>query len=295
MDKKLEDLKKKYMETPIPKELDEVVQSAIKRNEKKSRRPIPKSLIGLAAAMVILLVSINTSPAFAKSLAKIPVVGPVIEVLTIQEIHVKDDNYNADIRVPEVNNFENKGLEKSLNQKYLKENKQLYETFKKKMEELEAKGGGHLSIDSNYKVITDNAQIFTIKRSVVKTEASSYTTVKYDTIDKQKQIMLTLPILFKNDDYIEAISEAVKDQMRVKMKKDPNQIYWVSGAGVEDLNLVNEFEHITADQSFYINEDYKLVIVFDEYEVAPGYMGTSEFVIPTKKIEKELVGDDYIK
>nr|MCX3330750.1 DUF3298 domain-containing protein [Bacillus pacificus] len=34
---------------------------------------------------------------------------------------------------------------------------------------------------------------------------------------------------------------------------------------------------------------------FDEYEVAPGYMGVTEFKIPTKVISKLLVGDRYIQ
>lgn len=292
MDKKLEKLKKEYKNTPIPKELDGLVHEAIKR---KSKKPFfPKWAIGLTAAVVIFLVSINTSPAFAASLSKIPVVGSIIEVLTIKEFHVHDDNYNADIEVPKVNNFENKELENSLNQKYFGENQQLFEEFSKRMDELEENGGGHLGVDSSYEVMTDDDQILSIKRSVVKTEASSYTTVKYDTIDKQKQIMLTLSILFKDDKYIETISENVKDQMRDQMKKDPDKIYWVSDAGVENLDLVDQFDQIPAGQNFYINEDRKLVISFDDYEVAPGYMGAVEFVIPTEKIKKGLVGNKYI-
>ncbi|OOP68741.1 anti-sigma factor, partial [Heyndrickxia oleronia] len=51
----------------------------------------------------------------------------------------------------------------------------------------------------------------------------------------------------------------------------------------------------SANQVFYINKDHKLVITCYEYEVAPGYMGTVEFIIPTKVISNELVGHDYIK
>ena len=32
-------------------------------------------------------------------------------------------------------------------------------------------------------------------------------------------------------------------------------------------------------QNFYINSEGKVVIVFEKYEIAPGYMGTQEFVI----------------
>ena len=42
---------------------------------------------------------------------------------------------------------------------------------------------------------------------------------------------------------------------------------------------------IDADQNFYFNEQGELVLAFDEYEVAPGYMGNVEFVIPEKIVE----------
>lgn len=45
-------------------------------------------------------------------------------------------------------------------------------------------------------------------------------------------------------------------------------------------DYVDEFNLITGDESFYFNENGEIVIVFDEYEVAPGYMGAVEFTIP---------------
>ena len=41
-------------------------------------------------------------------------------------------------------------------------------------------------------------------------------------------------------------------------------------------------------QVFYINSDGKLVIAFDEAEVAPASMGCPEFVIPTEVIQDML-------
>ncbi len=59
---------------------------------------------------------------------------------------------------------------------------------------------------------------------------------------------------------------------------------------------VNE-DRFNADinQNFYINKEGKFVISFDEYEVAPGYMGVQEFIIPTEIISNILVSDEYIK
>lgn len=83
-------------------------------------------------------------------------------------------------------------------------------------------------------------------------------------------------MLFKNDKYIEVISKNIKDQMRSQMKKDSNKVYFID---ISD-NEMDSFNKIDKNQDFYINDKNQLVISFDEYEVAPGYMGAVEFVIP---------------
>ena len=55
------------------------------------------------------------------------------------------------------------------------------------------------------------------------------------------------------------------------------------------------FVKIDPEQTFYINADSQLVIVFDEYAVAPGCMGIVEFAIPTDIIRDMLVGNTYIR
>ena len=37
-------------------------------------------------------------------------------------------------------------------------------------------------------------------------------------------------------------------------------------------------------QDFYINENKKVTVVFQKYEIAPGYMGTQEFEIENETI-----------
>ena len=40
------------------------------------------------------------------------------------------------------------------------------------------------------------------------------------------------------------------------------------------------FESIDEDQTFYLNQAGNAVVVFEKYEIAPGYMGMQEFEIP---------------
>jgi hypothetical protein len=295
----LEQLKKEYINIPIPKELDNIVNAAIKNSRaasSKGKNSFKRAAIiaaSTAAAIGILTVGINTSPAFALALSKVPVVGSLVKVLTFKEYTVNEDKYKADIKVPQIQGLENKALENSLNEKYLKENQQLYESFIGDMEAMKEKGGGHLGVNSGYVVKTDTDKILSVGRYVVNTVGSSSTTFKYDTIDKKKEILITLPILFKDDSYVNVISENIIAQMKEQMKKGENKTYWI--ADNPKIGKLKPFEKISREQNFYINPEGKLVISFNKYEVAAGYMGTPEFVIPTEVISNILVGGEYIK
>lgn len=297
-DKNLEQLKKEYLEIPIPRELDFVVKKALKESGKKMNKKnnrfkgLKVAVASLVASLALFFIGVNTSPVFAQTMLKVPIVGSLVEVITFREYTFDEDTFNANIKVPAISGLENKKLENSLNEKYLQENEKLYEEFIADIEDLKQNGGGHLGVDSGYIVKTDTDKILSIGRYVVNIVASSSTTIKYDTIDKEKEVLLTLPSLFKDDSYIDVISENIKSQMLEQNQADENKIYWVKG--IEEELSFETFEKIGAEQNFYINPDGKLVISFDKYEVAPGYMGVVEFVIPTEVIANLLVGNDYI-
>lgn len=298
-DKNLQQLKKNYMDVPIPVELDFIVKKSLEdngvkiTNSKANFKGIKIAAASIVAATALFTVGVNSSPVFAASLSNVPVVGIIVKILTFREYTVNEDSYNADIKVPSIQGLENKDLENNLNDKYLTENKKLYEDFMADMEDMKSNGDGHLGVSSGYVVKTDNDRLLSIGRYVVNTVGSSSTTMKYDTIDKQSEILITLPSLFKNDSYVNIISENIKKQMIEQNKADENKFYWVEGIE-KDMNM-ELFEKISKDQNFYINSEGKLVISFDKYEVAPGYMGVVEFVIPTEILSDSLVSNDYIK
>ncbi len=294
-DKKLQELKDEYMSIPIPDELELVVKRSLQDGGRLAMKRNNWGKIGGVAVAVVLLftLTLNLSPSVAHALADVPVIKSIVNVLTFREYRINEATYDADIKVPGVKGLENKELQDSLNNKYLEENKKLYQDFVRDMDDMKANGGGCLGVNSGYEIKTDNDQILSIARWEVTTMASSSTTMKYDTIDKQKEILITLPSLFKDESYIKVISENIKEQMRKQMKADPNKIFWVTGVGEEPG--FETFEQIDREQNFYINDNGKLVISFDKYEAAPGYMGVVEFVIPTEVISKNLVSNEYIK
>jgi hypothetical protein len=293
MNNKMEALKKEYHEIPIPSQLDFVVRKALKQKPKK--RMMTKVSVGLAAAAAIFIGGLNTSPAFAQTMADVPGLKNVVKVLTFREFKVDEGTYHADIKAPAITNLDNKELQSTLNQKYLKESKELYQQFQTDMKNLKESGGGHLGVNSGYEVKTDNDQLLSIGRYTVNTVGSSSTTFHYDTIDKKNKLLITLPSLFKSDAYVDLISNEIKKQMIAQMDKDPSLTYWVKNPNKKDDNPLDTFEKIKPDQNFYINKNNKLVIVFDKYDVAPGAMGIVEFVIPTDVLKDVLVSNEYLK
>lgn len=289
--KHINKLKKEYKDVEIPSELDEVVRASIQRAKKanKKRSPIKHWFLGVAAAAALFIGSINVNPTFANSLVSIPVLGSIIEVFTIQMTTMEKETYQANLKTPAIVGLENEGLQNALNEKYIEENKELYKQFKEEIARMEEAGTGHLGVDAGYQVKAETEQLVSIERYEVSIAGSSYTTMQYDTIDKQNNILLTLPSLFKDDSYVGIINTYIKQEMKQQMEDDENIAY----IAVEGAEL--EFRSIQDDQDFYITTDHKLVISFDQYEVAPGYMGVVAFEIPSDILRDVLVSDTYIR
>lgn len=296
--KKLEEQIIEYMEQiEIPDELDRCVQQGIEigrlyQERKKKMRKWMKGLTTSAAVMGIGFVgTANLSPTFAQTMSDIPVLKSLVKVVTFGQYEYKQDNYEANIETPIIEGLENQVLQEQLNMKYLEENKKLFEQFKTDIAEIETLGGeGHLGTDAGFEIKTDNESILSIGRYMVNTAASSSTTIQYDTVDKKNEILITLPSLFKDDTYIEVISEYIKAQMKQQMLEDENKMYWIES----EEETIEGFKKIHPEQNFYITTQGKLMISFDKYEVAPGYMGIVELEIPTDILEEILVSDAYI-
>lgn len=276
--KNINDLKKEYMDIKIPENLDDVVKESIKKVDRKSI--VNKKIIGSAAVLAIIF-GINISPAFADVVSDIPIVGNIVKLVTVKNYTLKKNNVEADIKVPAIEGLGNKQLEENLNKEFIENGKKIYEEL---IEEFPSINNQMKYVGSDYKIKADNDSFLSIEITKEEIQASSYTTKKHYTIDKNKQIVLTLPMLFEGENYIEEISNDIKAQMIENMKKDSNLIYFLESD--ENEEVIDSFDKIKENQDFYINNDGNLVICFDEYEVAPGYMGTLEFIISDKIFKK---------
>ena len=149
---------------------------------------------------------------------------------------------------------------------------QLIEEFQESAELGESYG----SLEIHHETVTDNENYFTLKLSMYRGAGSGFESYKFYTVDKRTGKRIQIGDLFQEDsNYNELISEDIKEQMRTQMAEDEGKVYWVDYEEVPEWS----WERLKEDQNFYFDAEGNIVIVFDEYEVAPGYMGAREFTV----------------
>ena len=279
---KIDKLKENYNNIEIPKELDDVINDAFNESEnkklennKKDWRRNMKKWYASAAAVGLIIVSVNASSTFAKSLENIPVIGNIIRVVNFNNYRIDKDGMDVSISLPEVSS-DSKDLEYKLNKEFEKEGKEAYKKYEAEVAELEKEGKTtHKSAEMWTESIAENDKTLSVAIYNTETEASAATSRKIYNIDKKDKTILTLEGMFGNNDYVDVLSKNILSQMKERTKKDSNDVYFVD----------HTFK-IKKDQPFYINDKGELVICFDEYEVAPGSAGLVEFVIPSNIVSK---------
>ncbi|MDX5681104.1 DUF3298 domain-containing protein, partial [Clostridioides difficile] len=198
-----------------------------------------------------------------------------------KSLKCKQGNYEVKVSIPKIKGLKDKTLENKLNNEFLQYGEKIYSEFQNKMKKENNKGHRYLNVIYNVK--NNSKDFLSIEMIKEEIEASSSVTKKHYTVDKNREILLNLPIFFKDSRYIRVISDNIKEQMREQMKKDSTKSYFIDqkkDLPVEDFKAINKY------QDFYFNKNEDLVICFDEYEVAPGYMGAVEFVIADKVIKR---------
>ena len=148
-------------------------------------------------------------------------------------------------------------------------------------------------MDVSSETVTDTNKLLILKLSTTETAADSGTYVKTYAIEKATGDILGLSDMFTaGTDYQAVLTAEIQKQMRERMAADPdNSVYFLDSDMPED-----DFTSLAADQSFYINSAGNLVIVFDEGQVAPMYMGVQEFEIPQEVmagVRNPEMGDRY--
>lgn len=291
-EKNMETLRREYEAASMSAEQLEKMKQEILRGKMDNRREkkINGIMKSVAAVLAVFVILPNTSANVAHAMGSIPVIGKLVEVVTFREYHYEDEHHVADVEVQAPVVIEaQKELEESQRAEPVS-----IETLKKTTEEISAEieqiteqiiaefektvkeelGYHEIMVDSE--VIPAPEDYFTLKLSCFEAAGSGAEWNYFYTIDMRSGERLALKDLFvEGTDYITPISEDIKKQMRQQMETDESMMYWLDDQEMPDWN----FKAITEDASFYINKDNKLVIAFNEGDVAPMYMGCVEFVI----------------
>lgn len=260
--------------------IDEAQEIRTKNGKIRRFRPLVRTLAAAAAVIGLSIILPNVSPSFAEAAEKVPVVGNYFRMVTFRHYTFEDDRHDADVEENHVTPVDGSDQQASLsaaevNSRIRQETDKLIDEFRKSVEQ-----EGYETLKVTTDVITDNDRYYVVRLNCFTASADGYEENHYYVISKETADVVHLKDLFQDgSDYVTAISDNIKEQMRQKMKNDPDSTYFLDDDMPED-----DFQQIDADQNFYIDSANELVIAFNEGDVAPMYMGTQEFVIPESAI-----------
>lgn len=300
----IEKAKKIYENIPIPPELDQVVQNAIQeglqreepqpqkhRRKVLSQKHFLRNLTAAAATVTLCFgITVNTNTAFAAAVSELPIIGSIARVLTVSAYIQKEDTTTISVEVPGleytapghmdisfINDFNNAAQE--IADHYTARAQQEIADYKKAFF---ATGGTEeewaqhdIDVNVQYEIKSQTPTTLSLVLTAYQSWYNYSEEQYFFNLDLQQEKVITLKDIL-GDDYIQIANTSIKAQMAEQMASDEAITYWT-----EDGEIPEEaFQTITDDTHFYINETGAPVIVFEKYEVAPGYMGSPEFVIP---------------
>lgn len=237
----------------------------VKNGERLGNKPkrVVSSLMCLGLGLLLMLNVLPSAAEAASSLLS-------INIRTVRDLDLGWGDTSISIESPE---FEGSGADKlnSAVKNYTDEAKEKFLWY------FNRRYNGYVAEDMSYTVIRDDEKYFTVQFNVTVYAGSSMNYGRWIVFDKSAEKVLELADIFKDgSDYIGVISAEIREQMIDKNKHEGCD-FFVDGD--------DAFTEISEDANFYIDTFDRLVIVFDEYEVASGNMGSPRFFIPDEVIE----------
>lgn len=252
--------------------------------ESRRTRRAPAVCAGVLLGVFLL----NGMPALAQALESVPVLGPVIRVVDLRSysrfwgdtgVSVDEPILDGDSQAVEQAEAEMEEFISRMKEVFLFHAAQKYQ--------------GYVSEDVSYEVLRDDDALFILRFDGILYAGNSVEYHRHVVLDKGTGQVLELADLFLEDvNYVFPINREIKAQMEEQVNADVADYFLPGGIWPEE----ECFQSIDPEeQDFYINEDGQLVIVFAEYEVAPGSMGTPEFTIPTDLLDGLLPQPSLLK
>lgn len=240
----------------------------IRREKGTSSASIPKravsSLLGLGLGALIML---NILPSAAEAASALFSVN----IRTVRNLDLALGSNSVSVDSPE---FDGNNELNSAVKNYTDEAKEKFLWY------FNRRYNGYVAEDMKYTVIRDDEKYFIAQFNVTVNAGGSMDYGRWIVFDKSGGKVLELADIFKEgSDYIGVISAEILEQMKYKNEHEDGS-FFVEGD--------DAFTGISEDTNFYIDSFDRLVIVFDEYEVAPGFMGSPQFFIHRSVVEEIL-------
>ena len=270
--------REEYQNQPIPPQLEALVKQAIGEGQQSSPRQhwLKKGLISLAAAAACFTLMMHGSPVFAQTVANLPVIGEFLRIVTGVQIEKEDVNEVIHITLPKVENSGNPEFEKQINQRIEEELENLSREARTQAEDLknnaEGEPGTYHPVDfyASYQIYYNQGALVSFSIDTTTTMASAYEQRYFFNLDLESGKELTLAEVIGSEN-LAAADQQVRSQIEQRLAQDPTSFF--------DFNEEGGYTGLSENQKFYINENRQAVIVFDEYEIAPGATGTPEFIL----------------
>ena len=286
----LKKAKKTYDSIEIPQELDYTVNKAIHKKDLYKKNYVviltKRATATLATTFALFVVLLNTNESFARAMGDVPIIGSLAEVFTVREYREENDTDLIEAKIPAIKNTGNEDLEDRINYEISSKINEVLEEARARAEEYKEavlSTGGTMDdyiptkINVDYKITYQDDKIISFVITKSESFASAYQEQYFYNIDIQNGTELSLKDVL-GAEYKEIVNMEVKKQIQQRQEEDyENNRYFTEDEGGFS-GIDNEY------QDFYINKDKKVTVVFQKYEIAPGYMGIQRFVIPNEII-----------
>lgn len=296
----LKDAKNIYDHIVVPEELDDRLRNALENAPEPKR---PKNQIAsftqwataAAAALVLCFtVGLNSSESFAMEMSQLPIIGTIAKVLTIRSYETTTANVTTAVEVPEiqldtaadevklavtdVNAKIQELVDEFTAEKYaqIEEGKQ---TFLENGGTEEEWNAHDIEVNVNYEIKHQSETTLSLLIDGWISWFNFEEFRKFYNLDLITGKELTLIDLL-GEDACEYAEGCVFAQMEQLIESDPEYYYFWGFDAKEDMG--EEFAGVDETTPFYINENGAVVISYNEYDAAPGYLGIVEFEIPAR-------------
>ena len=278
----LRESKSYYREIPAPAELQERIEAAYRSLRPEAVREthiLRWAAVSAASVFAVFVILLNSSPVFARSTHGIPVIGDIARVFTFREDFKQTAGQNLVVKEPKVSGLKDSGRQEQINRLIRKKvdaaQKMLEERSRQEREAFLQTGGraeDYIPAESSvtYSIKCSNAKTLSFVLDIMWDRAQSSLEQDFYNLDPGTGAALTLEnLLGKN--YRSVVDAGVRRQMQERAAQHKDWEYFTGSDG---------FQGIRRDQKFYVNAAGNVVVVFDKYEIAPGFMGPQEFTIP---------------